>query len=300
MNLQNVKLVTHSECSDGSACAILFVASGGSLRNVIFVPASHTEVDEAAKDLYYNWEGQIWFADVSVSLETAELLSQRGRDIVLIDHHKSAIPLSKFSFCHVDKNNSSCGSKLFYEFLQKQGARLSQYKEFVDNVDDMDRWVRSIPGSDVIFNLHSLYGQKLFIERFINNPSIKVNSVERALIEIDSEKQKQYINQKKKHVNVQTRILNGRKINVGFVNAGGPYRSALGDSLCNDPSLDIDVAVMVNGDFISIRSRGSEVDCSFLAEMNGGGGHQSAAGCSLAKILGKDLLSLAIDNMKFE
>ncbi len=300
MDLDDVKLVTHLQCSDGSACAVLFLAAGGNQKNIVFVPPGHTEVDEVAKDLYYNWEGEIWFVDVSVSVETAELLENRAKDIHLLDHHKSAIPLAKFSFCQIDEENSACGSKLFYQFLNRKGFRLSAYKEFIDNVDDMDRWSRSIFGSEVIFSLHSLYGQKLFIERFQSNPSMTVTPVERALIDIDLKKQKQYIKSKKDQVSIHTRTVQGKKVNVGFVNAGGPYRSALGDALCSDPDLGIDVVVMVNGDFISLRSRGDNVDCSRLAKMNGGGGHFGAGGCSLADVLGKDLLSLAIGNMKFE
>ncbi len=301
----DIKLVTHKDCCDGSACAILFIAAGGLPENVIFTSPSHTDVDDVAKTLCDTWEGPIWFADVSVSLAAAELLSKRT-DVVLLDHHKSAIPLSKFSFCQIDKDNSACGSKLLFSFLKKQiGASafnlaIKKYKEFVDNVDDMDRWQRNIEGSEVMFNLHSLLGQRLFIKRFLKNASLKLTENEKYLVELDKEKEREYVQTKKEQISIITKTFNNQKIRVGFVKAGGPYRSVLGDSICNDLSLDVDLAVMINGDYISLRSRNGKVDCSLVAQQNGGGGHPAAAGCDLSKIIGKDILNLAIENMKFE
>ncbi len=305
MTFDDVKLVTHRDCSDGSACAVLFIAAGGLPENIVFTSPSHTETDEIANNLFETWDGPIWFVDVSISDDAAQLLSRRT-DVVLIDHHKTAIPLAKYKFCKIDKDNSACGSKLFLAFLKKQlGASaytlaIKKYQDFVDNVDDMDRWRKNIPGSEVIFNLHGLLGQKLFIKRFLKNASMDTTDNEKYLIEIDREREKEYIRSKKEQVVVVQREHNQQKVRVGFVQAGGPYRSALGDSMCHDPELDVDLAVMVNGDYISLRSRNGKVDCSGVAQQNGGGGHPAAAGCDLSKIIGKDILSLAIENMKFE
>ena len=301
MNLDNVKLITHKDCHDGSACAILFVACGGLIENVVFTHPNHNDVDDVAEHAYYNWEGPIWFVDVSVSEKTAELLANRG-DVLLIDHHKSAIPLTRFSFCNVDKFNSACGSKLFFEFLRKEfGPEIRKYRELVDMVDDIDRWVRQIPDSDSITRLHSVLGQKGFIKRFSKKPQISFSQIEKFLIEMDMTREKEYVESKKTQVVKVNKIIGDKEITIGFVSGGGPYRSVLGDALCTDPSLGIDLAVMINGDFISLRSRNGEIDCARIAENNGaGGGHAAAAGCNLSKILGKDLVTLAIENMKFE
>jgi len=42
------------------------------------------------------------------------------------------------------------------------------------------------------------------------------------------------------------------------------------------------------------------VDLSKVAALNGGGGHSTAAGCNQAKVLGRELLDLVMDKMKWE
>src|SRR5574343_683085 len=196
MNIENAKLVTHKGCADGSGCAVIFIAAGGKRENITFAGPDHNEVDDVAKDLMWTHNGLVIFADVSLSKEMA--LKLVGKDnIVLLDHHKSAMELQDISFCHID--NSKCGTKLLYEWLLSSVTQLTipKYRHFVDCIDDKDRWVNAIEDSFYTHTLHHIYGQELFIERFLRNPVVLLTENEKFAYELDKKKEADYIRQKK-------------------------------------------------------------------------------------------------------
>jgi uncharacterized protein len=299
VDLSNWKLVTHKDCPDGSTCAMLFVAAGGKRENIVFTNPGHEETDEVAYDLFETWAGPILFADVSVSEDCAKKLDNRF-DIVLLDHHKSAEPLKYFSFALVDMTR--CGCRLVYEWLilNQLGNVASKYKDLVMLVDDRDRWVNKLEDSkDISHGLHTIYGQEQFINRFLKNPIPALTPEERFCLDLDRAKEKAFVEKKKRQVVVYDKVHGNGTIRVGFVMAGGPYRSELGNAIVSDPVLDVDVAVMVSGDSISMRSRKNGADVALIGAVNGGGGHAAAAGCSVPGVLGKGLLDLVVENMKF-
>lgn len=298
VDFSNTMLVTHRACWDGSAAAVLFMNVGGRKENIIFSNPDHASVDEIVKDLYYRWSGEILIVDLSVSEDLAELLKTRN-NVLLFDHHKSAEPLCKHKFCTIDMHN--CGSKLFYNWLLSLGfdSVILKYKEFVDNVDDIDRWQHNISSSKEVGSLHGILGSNLFIERFMKNASVGLTNEEFYVMNLDNAKYKDFLQDKKSAVMVRTKKIDDIDYRIGFVFAGGAYRSRLGNDLCNDSELNIDAVIMVSNDFISMRSRGS-VDVSKLAKKYGGGGHVSASGCSVAAIIGKNILEEVANNLKLE
>lgn len=297
MRFINTKLVTHKNCWDGSAAAILFMSAGGKRENIVFSNPDHESTDEIAKNLYYNWQHDILFVDVSISEETAELLKNR-EDILLFDHHKSAISLAKYKFCTVDKNNDNCGSKLFYKWLISEGFySLIRYKEFIDCVDDVDRWQHQLKESNDIGTLHGILGVNLFIERFFKTSSILLTNEEKFVIHLENIKYIDFLKEKKSSVIIKDKKFNNINYRIGFVYAGGSYRSKLGNDLCNDHDLNIDAIIMISNDYISMRSNG-KVDVSRIATKYGGGGHYSAAGMGTYNIIGNTLLDLIADKLE--
>jgi len=225
-----------------------------------------------------------------------------SHDVHLLDHHKSAIPLSDFSWCHIDKENSRCGGKMFFDWLVEKGCDFDT-KFFrnllVDVVDDNDRWIREDERSAVLSTLHGLLGQDIFIERFLNKPTLKLDENESFLIEIEDRKRKAYISNAKKRLRIVEKEIDNKVFRLAFVQAHD-HQSRLGEAIYDDPDLNIDAVFMVGSTAISMRaSESSSLDLSKVAKLNNGGGHIKSAGTSLHHVLGADLLDLVQERLKF-
>jgi oligoribonuclease NrnB/cAMP/cGMP phosphodiesterase (DHH superfamily) len=289
---------------DGSACAALFVAAGFDRNKIHFSFPAHEQVEEVVDTLLNKTNDDILLVDVSVSEAFAERVGASGR-VEIIDHHKGALPLARFDWCEIERENQRSGAMMFYDWLMKQDDiykdSVWQYRDFVKAVDDYDRWVHEIPESKTLATFHYVLGQRLFLDRFLKNPSLNLNEAERYAINLESEKKADFIERTKKDAFIRTFRLNDKDIRVGFV-LSSTYQSELGHAMCQDLDLDIDVAAIVGLHKISLRSEkgGDEVDLSVIAKLNGGGGHTSAAGCSLSKVLDRDFLEMVADNLKWE
>lgn len=297
-------LLTHKNCPDGSACCIVFTMFGGTRENVFFSNPGHGETDESLKEIIEKGFKKILIADVSISLKFAEEISkEKDLEIVLLDHHKTAFPLKKLSWCLVDDQNNECGSKLLFNFLKKQfsGVIVSQNDEkYIDYVDDFDRWIKNYQEGDNLAAMHGFYNQKTFIDRFINRKNkSELNDHEKWLLELEQEKMKEEALEKKKQVknNILTKELQGKMRRIGFV-SGAKYISTTGNALCEDPELNLDAVVLVGGNSISLRgSAMSDFDCSLISKHFGGGGHMKASGLSTSAILGNHLLQLVFEKI---
>jgi oligoribonuclease NrnB/cAMP/cGMP phosphodiesterase (DHH superfamily) len=286
------KLVTHLACMDGSACAVLFIAAGGKRENVIFSSPAHAHVDQIAKDLGRNHAGRIFFADISVSEETAELLSNRS-DVRLFDHHKTAIPLKRFPWCTVDAENSRCGAMVFFDHILNNKTDLSYYSWLLELVDDRDRWVNSFSDSKRLSTLHGAIGQHAFVSRFLADPDPVFTSEERFLLRIEDEKRARALDRARNEIHV--REDHGRR--VGYVLCDGKYRSDVGNVLCSE--LGLDAVVLIGASSLSFRAPAhSQIDVAMVAKQYAGGGHRCAAGCEVSSVLGSSLVELVINKLK--
>lgn len=302
MNLSEAKLITHRACMDGSTCAIVFVAAGGKLDNVHFTNPGHESVDEVVNDLA-DYEGLILIADVSISKMLATNIRFASEYVFLLDHHKSAIPLVDFNWCEIEVDNNRCGSRMLHDWLLRYNlgskTKLNKYKELVDAVDDRDRWIHAIPESATLASLHKVIGQELFVERFIRNSSVRLSDNEQYVVELDNKRKAIIVANRKENTQVVLREVGGHRLRVGFVMASN-HQSELGHDICNDPMMDCDIAVMIGPTSVSMRSSNScPVSLADIASLNGGGGHDHAAGIGLTNLLGKELVDIVMEKLKF-
>lgn len=310
-DLHDAFLITHKNCLDGTACAALFMAAGGKRKNIYFCNPDHETMDEFIIDLVIRkGEYDIFVVDVSISSKAAMKLDSLIHGIVLLDHHKSAIPLSSWYFCDIEVKNKRCGSKMFFDWLCKQEQlnnlffysfeKFFQYKRMVEYVDDNDRWVHNIPESRKLASLHKILGQEMFLDRIIKNPWPDFMEKEKYLLEVYDKKREIETEKRKESTQVYTKNIQGHDVRVGFVIAYGDDQSLLGEALYTDLDLDVDIAVIINGDGVSLRcSRDCPVDVSEVAKLNGGGGHPKASGCSLGNVLGQNFLEFVASKMRF-
>jgi len=303
MDLSDVALVTHQGCMDGSTCALVFLAAGGKEENVYFTLPSHDISDEIVNYLAETHNGPIIVADMSISLGLAEKLNQHNAGIFLLDHHRSAIPLDKFEWCEIEVDNQRAGGRMlwdhFREFIIRR-PELNQLKDLVMAADDVDRWVKEIPVAEDLVTLHDAIEQQDFIDRFKKNPLLHFSKKEQYLIDVYKAKRDRYVERKKRDVVFFNRKIQGHRVRIGVVQAG-THQSILGNAICTDPDLNVDVAIMSNGISVSMRSSSScPVDLAAIAKLNGGGGHFNAAGVSAGKVIGEDFAEFIYGKIKFE
>jgi oligoribonuclease NrnB/cAMP/cGMP phosphodiesterase (DHH superfamily) len=301
MDLSNTALVTHGGCMDGSTCAIVFLVAGGKRENIFFVGPG--KVDDTIVELKDSWSGPIIMADISFSLELAKTIVRS--DVYLFDHHKTALPLVEIPWCSIEVNNERCGSKMLYEWLltnadDDKRAALRYYQSLVDAVDDNDRWVQKNPHSGIMSVFHNLLGQSMFIDRFIRESSIELDPQEDYSVSLATRKKEEYIERKKKEVQIQTKQIQGDTVRVGYVLADN-WQSALGNAICSDVDMDVDISVMIGLKKVSMRSqKGGTIDVAAIAKANKGGGHHSAAGFGLYGIFEKSLIDIVQEKMRLE
>lgn len=294
-------LITHKNCMDGAACAIIFLLFGGTKKNIIFSSPSHPVVDLLVYEALDRKpaSSKLYLADISVSEPLAARLNSR-KDVFLFDHHKSAIPLGQYEWCNISEDNSQCGSLMFYDWCKHNFdavyASFSSITKgnvhyFLMAVDDRDRWLNRVKFSTELADLFYLLGTDLFIERFLQrvdsiweSPAVKDNQDEYILF-IDGIRKKEYMEKLQEKVAVKN--IGGKKI--GFV-VCDRYVSEAGHVLCDN--LELDAIVLVSHETISLRApEHSTLDMSEIARQYRGGGHKGAAGFQIKDLLGETVLS---------
>jgi oligoribonuclease NrnB/cAMP/cGMP phosphodiesterase (DHH superfamily) len=217
----------------------------------------------------------ILISDISPNMEVAEYLNHRGR-IGLIDHHKTALPLSKYTWANVTTGKS--GAMLVYEMLA-QRFNIQDYYPLVELTNTYDMWNESdpkFPQAEKLSRLLGLIGRERFYYRFLLNSSVELTEKEEYLLEIDTYQMTKYINRSlqltdlmyDKYGHILARVVADR------------YISQLGNTLLNH-ILGDEVEYVLITDLreltCHLRGRGN-VDLGQLAKEYGGGGHPKAAG----------------------
>lgn len=272
-------------------------------HNIHFSNPQHESTDEILSDLLSTGVNNIILADVSISEQMADKVDQSGANVLLFDHHKSAIPLANRKWCTIEKENNACGSKMLFQHMLDQNKEQTYYnkwKELFDLVDDHDRWVKNYSESEDLALLHLMIGQSMFIDRFLSHPTKDLTSEERYVINLEKRKMEEEVSEKKRVVqsSIFKKKINGKEYRFGII-TGVKYVSTTGDALYSDPMLNLDCVVMITGATISMRSsKACELDLSKIAKDNGGGGHKSASGFPMRSLLGMDLPQFVADKIK--
>jgi oligoribonuclease NrnB/cAMP/cGMP phosphodiesterase (DHH superfamily) len=266
---------------DGAGCAILFLAMGGLKENIRFVgPQS---VSKVVKELCNTYSGHLLFADVGVDEEHAKMLDDRG-DITLLDHHKTAIHLSKYPWAKISVKQkdttagAACGTLMMFDHYLLQHNEIAEYEGMARMIDDHDRWIHKNPMSQKFADLHSLTSTDFFIEKFLQDSRVKLDDIHETILGIDKLKKEEYFTQKLNDVTVHE----SNALTVGVI-IGTRYISECCHHVLNNHPSNLDVIVMINPEANTASLRGRDgVDVSKIAALNGGGGHTAAAGFYLS------------------
>ena len=278
-----IKLITHDDL-DGISCGILGTHFLGDKIDVTYCCNDKVN-DEFVKALNGDYD-EIWVTDLSINKENADKVEKQNIPVVLLDHHKSALWLDKYSFAKVeivnDLNQPTCGTELFYNFLLNrykiQGAKNNNIQSYVERVRRYDtyEWVElNDIQSKNLNDLLGIYGKEQFIENTViklNNPKMELfTKFELRLLDIRKDEIRRTIQWKNKTL-IKTKF---EGYNVGVIFAD-KFTSEIGNVLC-EIHKDIDFIMMIAFGSISLRGK-DKVDLSEIAKKFGGGGHFNAAG----------------------
>ena len=297
-----IKLFTHSDL-DGIGCAILmkYLYKDNELD---IEYCDYGNVNDKIKNFLnsnFSVYDKIFITDISVDEEVANLIDSLSNIIqfTLLDHHKTAGWLNKFSWAKVEEFDSLINRKtsgtlmLFRELFDLfQDQKLedgtlyckNSIYAFVNLVNNYDTWYWKEVGNDnpkKLNDLLYLYGRYLFIDKMLLSlvsESSTMTQEDLFILNIRQAEIDRYI--EKKNKNIIKIELKG--LNVGVVFAEN-YISEVGNKLC-ELNPDLDLVALVNMDYsVSYRTIKENVDVSEFAKIFDGGGHKKSSGSPIDK-----------------
>lgn len=274
-------LVTHGNCPDGAAAAVILSKARPDLE-VVF--GQHTQINDqilkAGQALADG--GSLYLADICgdppVIHNLQELFKERGSGLYIYEHHQSRSYLSELQQPkdlrgEIVFDLRRCGSKILFDALSANHPELSVYREFVDLTNDRDLWLNRDPRSVHLVKLHNILGDAGYIARFKENPSVVLTEKESIILEYQSRKDQEKIDKLLEKIEVKVDDIGLR---YGVVFGEGDSSEMLHQAIEKN-DLEYAIHINLNSKKGSIRSRGN-FDCAAFAEKRGGGGHKAASG----------------------
>lgn len=314
-----IKLFTHTDL-DGVGCAVLAYLAFGR-ENVDVEYCNYDDIDERVADYIctQKWEkyDKTYITDISISYDLAIIINELNEqyNVILFDHHATALGLNEYDWCEVRVNDTlskakTCGTAIFFRYLI-DGERFVDFKpkvinniiKFVKIVRDYDTWRWAELGDEGIVckrvnDLFYIYGRDKFIRwitrqiyTFINPKDVfslwenkqfpEFSSDDKAVLDQKQKDIDQYIEEKNKQIVVSVDQF-GHKYGIVFAER---YFSELGNRLCElNPELDYVAMIDISSGKVSYRTVRDDLDVGGeIAHAYGGGGHPKAAGSTFDK-----------------
>lgn len=294
------KLFTHNDL-DGYGCSILALLS---FTEVDIVNCSYNNIDDKVLEFIESEECEkyhgVFITDISVGENVAEMIDNinKNKDTLtsfkLIDHHKTALWLNKYSWCNVvveDERGLCCGTSLFNDLLANfcihpiNIVQSAFRNKLVEMIRRYDTWEWKNKFNDTIPNnlnmLFNILGGDSFVDTMLEkheNYSLDVISeTDWKILKIEEDRINRYIDSINKKVIKTNAILNNENYTFGVVFAEN-HISVLGNRLC-ELNQDLDfIAIIIGMSTVSLRTTRDDIDVSEIAKHFNGGGHIKASG----------------------
>lgn len=260
--------ISHNDL-DGVSCGVL---TKRFIRDVDNIFCNYNEIDPILMDADTSRYDQILITDMSPSKRAFE--SVLGEiEIIVIDHHESSKWLTEMT--ETIHDTTKCATLLTYEWLRDSGYDVSQYEDLAECVNDFDMWRLKRKDSLQMNILFMKLGVDRYLDRFSRRPYLGFTLDEQMIVDLETERRDKYINAASKS-GFAMKDQDGLDVFVVFAEE---YSSELGNHIIKDLEMDYVVIINMQRKKVSLRSR-PEVNVRLLAERNGGGGHNNAAGFS--------------------
>lgn len=313
--MKKIKLFSHTDL-DGVGCNVLIrnLDKKSDIENL-----DYGNVNERIKDFIVNGKyvdyDYIFITDISVNEEVAgiidEVYKNEGINIVLLDHHPTALWLNKYEWANVEENitypydgitEKTSGTELLYRYIlcnyDLMGVEF-QYDtgvtDFVTQVKRYDTWLWNTKYKDnkpkKLNDLFHILGKDRFIEG-IEEDFYRVGSFiskYSLLLELEQEKIDKYVNEKIKEIVVKE--INGYTVGIVFADHN---QSELGNRL-SEINSKLDLIAMIGVNTVSYRTIRDDINCSEFAKAFNGGGHPKASGSQISIELQNKIIDLVFN-----
>jgi oligoribonuclease NrnB/cAMP/cGMP phosphodiesterase (DHH superfamily) len=256
-------LFTHNDL-DGVACGIIF-AKCYPTASIFFCDNDLKPLYEWL-DTYDDTVSDLIITDLGITPELAQRFAQRGH-VSIVDHHTSAEWLNKYDWATVDP--AHCAAYHLYNILSYD-HHLEDYKNFIDIVDNHDRWVKPSQLSTLL----GVMGIDRFFNRFVLDSKADLMPHEQTIIDMEEDYKANYIAET---IPIAQEITDAEGYQVAIVPCE-LYHSNVGDAILKT-NTRIEYVMMIDLRLgkCHMRGRGNK-DLSVFAKECGGGGHPKAAG----------------------
>lgn len=279
---EDVVLITHKNCPDGAAAAVLVKKV---YPSAVVLHCVHEQVNQeslqAAEKISDG--GKLIIADICPSQNTLDkllkILETKKTFLGIYDHHQSNSWLEKYCCSKDEKmeivfDESRCGSKIVYDTLIKTHQKeLEPYHDFIVISNDRDLWLQKDPRSYHLSLLHKILHDEKYVQRFLKNPFFDGDKSEKEILNFFADLQKKNEEKLLKRIIVKE-DKNGYL--YGVIYGDGDSSTLLNNAIVRF-NLEYALLVNLNTKKVSIRSKGN-FDCATYSEKYGGGGHRCASG----------------------
>jgi len=276
--MSNIVCVYHAKCPDGMAAAKVVIDHYKKSGKEVTLIEGYYQSD---LDLSQFKDKLVYIVDFSFSESVMDQICEHAREVILIDHHKTAIEALGLWInpkCQVVFDTAKSGCRLTWEYFNKD----IQPPDYIKFIEDRDMWKFN-------YNETKLYCCATGVNRnfddfiaYLDTPTERILSdgviirkVETSVIEAV----------KSTAADV---VFHGAKIKFVI----NPYVGVISEALNILASENEECKMALSASYLakgnewlySLRSVG-DVDVSSIAKQYGGGGHKNAAGFKLDHLL---------------
>ena len=286
-------IVAHNDM-DGAMAAWLLKQTVP-VAQVVFTSAPAAQVDAAIAIALEEGADAIIITDCSPSSVMAEKLDNMGICKLLVDHHKTAEYLNKYSWAEVkslkDENSviseyrgikllDECAASNVYTFLQNKGMKFTEeIKNFVTIVNINDMWqFDKIPELEPLTEEFMDYNRVFYrtsLEEFITNPKFTISQEDKLILQGIKETEDNFISSLVEYATCTE--IDG--IPAIRIRTAGRFNLSKLTMVLLKRFPEYNLFIYENAVSISLRARkNSGIDAGAIAKKYGGGGHSAAAG----------------------
>lgn len=301
-----VKLITHTDL-DGCGCAILAKLVFATDVDITYAKS----IDNVNSYLECIKNPLIYDSIVITDLSCDEKFFATIPNLLLFDHHKTALKLNKFdnALVQVKLNDKfTCGTELFYQYLSDKYA-INNIPYFIELIRSYDTWDWTKQFGKLPYYLNNLLyirGINHFVESFtkklmkndINELNI-FSTDDRLLLSYKEIEIEKFINDKRQDMYKKEIVINNQKLIIGICFADC-YQSFLGNTLCKEENIDIAIMLNLNKNTCAVRSLNKEIDVSEIIKLItiSSGGHQLAAGGVLDSNITDNVINYIVNKLE--
>ncbi|MEK5209223.1 DHHA1 domain-containing protein [Psychrobacillus sp. FSL H8-0510] len=263
--------------------------------NVEYKAVGNHEVDKEVIVLLEKMQEDdlLILTDISPSAKVAESIEVAviaKLDVLMFDHHLSAIELNNYDWAEVAvmaNQRFACGTSLYADFLMKIGVlshlSMQSLEQFVENVRSWDTWDWKREGNvepQRLNNLFYLIGFSAYLElvrHMIKQKRFVFTKEFELLLKIEEKRIYHYLRERNRYA--QEIKVDGKHAAVVLCEQ---YHSEVGHFIAETRDyLDYVVLINLTKGTLSFRSKDDKLPVVDIAKRFGGGGHPHAAGCAI-------------------